>query len=218
MNQNSSAAATMKPARLGEQHVQRGARADEAERTPVRACGCAASARRSRRSVDGRRDAEQRERREHEGRVEVHGASPPARARAELAQDRAHAPLFGRGERRELVAGEIAIEPTEAREQLAPFGGADHRLDDGGEPCALLGRDAGRCDERAPVLELDVDAALAQRRRIDAGQALARSRRRARAACRRRSAAANSARPLMPTDTCPPRIAASASPPPEKPM
>ena len=51
------------------------------------------------------------------------------------------------------------------------------------------GADAGRRDERAPVLELDVDPLLAQRRRVQAWQALGARDRRARARCPPRSAA-----------------------------
>ena len=91
----------------------------------------------------------------------------------------------------------------------------DHRVDDARERGASSAADAGRRDDRAPVLELDVDALLAQRRASIPGSRsaleIASTRSVPASIC-----GANSASPLMPTDTCPPSIADSDSPPPEK--
>src|SRR5690606_10653842 len=84
----------------------------------------------------------------------------------------------------ELGTGQIAIQPAITCEHLLPFVRAYQCIDDGGQALAIRIGQPGRRDDRAPILELDIDALLAQSRRSEPWETLrARDREHAHGAC-----------------------------------
>ena len=94
------------------------------------------------------------------------------RSQSKLGQDRAHALIFGLTEPVELATRQIAIDPPEALKSLAPFSRPHHRVNGPLEAFPVDGADARGRHERSPVLELDVDTLLTERRGRHAGQPL----------------------------------------------
>src|SRR5689334_1877001 len=62
--------------------------------------------------------------------------------------------------RREGIAGEISVGPALVGQRLLPGGRVHHLLDIGSDRRFLLGTDAGRGGDHAPVLDRDIDTRL----------------------------------------------------------
>ena len=93
-------------------------------------------------------------------------------SRAELPQDVAHARLLRVDEAREGVARRGSGRASGSARAPRATPATDHRLDQRLEARPVGAVEPGRRHHRAPVLELDVDALLAQRRHVHAGQPL----------------------------------------------
>src|SRR5918993_157128 len=74
----------------------------------------------------------------------------------------------------ELVAGQIGVVPALLLQHFLPGRRLHHRVDRLDERVALRRGDAGRAHHRAPIGDVEVDALLIQRRRVDAFDALRR--------------------------------------------
>src|SRR5918993_6072568 len=90
----------------------------------------------------------------------------------DLLQHRGRALLLLLEELVEGGAGQEDVVPAALAQDLLPRVGLRECLEHAGQAGAVLGLDAGAGDDHAPIVELDVDAALPEARRVDAGQAL----------------------------------------------